>query len=216
MLTMPEQSKTRRALHKGTRTCAGCGARVDKDRVRSEMVRLVLAPGDDGLRAHVDLAGSGVGRGSWVHARPKCFQDACTRGSLALRRPRSSRSRSVCNASSSSKRSGAFAVSSARPSVLERPPLVALRFVSLFDARRLPSSSSPWMRRRPPNIARSCSRCRRDARFPTGPSRPSERPWGGERSVWSASSMTAWQRPFDTRSIVGDVCSVLTVRADRG
>lgn len=80
MLTMPEQPTSRRARHKGTRTCAGCGARVDQERVRSELIRLVLVSDGDEVRAHVDLGGSGVGRGSWVHARPKCFQDACARG----------------------------------------------------------------------------------------------------------------------------------------
>jgi predicted RNA-binding protein YlxR (DUF448 family) len=61
----------------------GCGARVDKDRVRHELVRLVLVPGDrDGepMRACVDLAAKSFGRGAWVHARPSCFSQAAKRG----------------------------------------------------------------------------------------------------------------------------------------
>lgn len=90
MLTMTQPNQSKRQRHAGTRTCVGCGARVDKERVKLELVRLVLVPldGDDSLdgdrseafRAHVDLSGSSVGRGSWVHARSKCFDDACARG----------------------------------------------------------------------------------------------------------------------------------------
>jgi predicted RNA-binding protein YlxR (DUF448 family) len=77
----PEEHE--RPRHAGTRTCAGCGARVAKERVRAELVRVVLAPdGGEGraFTAHVDLGGSTAGRGAWVHARQKCFEQAAQRG----------------------------------------------------------------------------------------------------------------------------------------
>lgn len=77
---MSLSNESKRQRHAGTRTCVGCGARVDKARVRLELVRLVLVPQADHLRAHVDLGGSGVGRGSWVHARAKCFAQASAKG----------------------------------------------------------------------------------------------------------------------------------------
>ncbi len=80
MLTMTQSTPSKRERHAGTRTCVGCGVRVAKDRVREELVRLVLVEEEGGLRAHVDLGGSNVGRGSWVHARPTCWDDACARG----------------------------------------------------------------------------------------------------------------------------------------
>lgn len=81
MLPMTQPNQSKRQRHAGTRTCVGCGARVDKDRVKHELIRLVLVPLEgDAFRAHVDLTGSSVGRGSWVHARSKCFDDACARG----------------------------------------------------------------------------------------------------------------------------------------
>jgi predicted RNA-binding protein YlxR (DUF448 family) len=82
MSTPPEPgSATVRGKHAGTRTCIGCGARVAKERVRSELVRLVLVCGDDGRwRAVVDLRGSTLGRGAWVHARPACLRRAAERG----------------------------------------------------------------------------------------------------------------------------------------
>ena len=80
MLSMNNHNPTKRQRHAGKRTCAGCGQRVDRDRVRAELLRLVLVEQDEGLKAHVDLSGSGVGRGSWVHTRPKCLSDACNRG----------------------------------------------------------------------------------------------------------------------------------------
>jgi predicted RNA-binding protein YlxR (DUF448 family) len=85
----PSPAQSRRSQrgerHDGTRTCAGCGARVDADRVRSELVRIVLmcAPaGHDGevLEAHVDLGARGQGRGAWIHARRDCIAKAAQRG----------------------------------------------------------------------------------------------------------------------------------------
>ncbi len=77
-MSLPQPSKRQR--HAGTRTCVGCGVRVDRERFRQELVRLVLSPEEDGARAYVDLSGSSAGRGAWVHARPKCFEQACARG----------------------------------------------------------------------------------------------------------------------------------------
>jgi predicted RNA-binding protein YlxR (DUF448 family) len=71
----------RRSEHAGTRTCIGCGARVARDSVRRELVRLVVVRGDDDVfRAVVDLAGGSTGRGVWVHARSTCLASAARRG----------------------------------------------------------------------------------------------------------------------------------------
>lgn len=77
-----------RPQHGGARTCVGCGGRVPRDRVRLELVRVVLSPDD---RPVVDLGGSSaswrsveptrrVGRGAWIHARPACLSAGARRG----------------------------------------------------------------------------------------------------------------------------------------
>ena len=59
------------------RTCAGCGGEA----VRDELVRCVLDPGGEGAgRVVVDLRGKLAGRGSWVHPRHACFEQAARRG----------------------------------------------------------------------------------------------------------------------------------------
>jgi predicted RNA-binding protein YlxR (DUF448 family) len=73
--------ETRRKRHAGTRSCVGCGARVERSRLRDEMFRLVAVPQDDGSHdILVDLAGSSVGRGIWVHGRRPCLQAAVKKG----------------------------------------------------------------------------------------------------------------------------------------
>jgi len=64
---------------KGTRTCAGCGARVAKER-RHELIHLILMEGEHGLEPVVNLAGKRHGRGAWVHPSRACLERACARG----------------------------------------------------------------------------------------------------------------------------------------
>ena len=77
---MQQTRQSKRQRHAGTRTCVGCGARVQRDRVRAELMRLVLLETESGLRADVDLSGSTDGRGSWVHTRPACLEHAAQKG----------------------------------------------------------------------------------------------------------------------------------------
>ncbi|MBW2458969.1 MAG: DUF448 domain-containing protein [Deltaproteobacteria bacterium] len=78
------QSRTpgREKRHAGTRSCVGCGARVAREQVRSELLRLVAVPREDRklVDVVVDLAGSSVGRGVWVHGRRPCLQEAVRKG----------------------------------------------------------------------------------------------------------------------------------------
>jgi predicted RNA-binding protein YlxR (DUF448 family) len=60
-----------------TRTCVGCGQRVDLEAGGSDLVRLVL--GSDGEVA-VDAGGGGFGRGAHVHARRTCLEKASAKG----------------------------------------------------------------------------------------------------------------------------------------
>lgn len=55
------------------RSCVGCGQRTEPER----LIRFILDP-EGGVVA--DLAGSGFGRGSWVHAHPECLKQAASRG----------------------------------------------------------------------------------------------------------------------------------------
>ncbi len=71
-------TKTPRAR---VRSCVGCGSRTDPE----QMLRFILTP-EDGVVA--DLAGSGFGRGAWVHARGECLRTAATRGfARSFKRP---------------------------------------------------------------------------------------------------------------------------------
>lgn len=56
----------------GLRICAGCGEACDPQ----GLLRLVAGP--DG-RAHVDVRGKAPGRGCYLHARLRCFQEAVKR-----------------------------------------------------------------------------------------------------------------------------------------
>jgi uncharacterized protein len=77
----PRKGETRRALHAGTRTCTGCGRRVEPDDARRELVRVALVRDPDGVhQAHADVGGSSFGRGAWVHARRDCLERAASRG----------------------------------------------------------------------------------------------------------------------------------------
>jgi predicted RNA-binding protein YlxR (DUF448 family) len=77
----PREGETRRALHAGTRTCTGCGRRVEPDDARRELVRVALVRDPDGVhQAHADVGGSSFGRGAWVHARRDCLERAAARG----------------------------------------------------------------------------------------------------------------------------------------
>jgi predicted RNA-binding protein YlxR (DUF448 family) len=64
---------------------------VPRDRAELELIRLVLVPAestDSSYRALVDLGGSTIGRGAWVHARPACLSNAAKRGlARSLRAP---------------------------------------------------------------------------------------------------------------------------------
>jgi predicted RNA-binding protein YlxR (DUF448 family) len=77
--SMTEGARQKR--HAGTRTCVGCGARVERAAVRRELVRLVLVPREDGAFDVVaDISGSATGRGAWVHVRQSCLQAAAKKG----------------------------------------------------------------------------------------------------------------------------------------
>ena len=69
---------SKRARRAGTRSCVGCGARVEE---RRELIRIVRVPdADDGFGVAVDLRGTAPGRGAWVHARQSCVQSAARKG----------------------------------------------------------------------------------------------------------------------------------------
>jgi predicted RNA-binding protein YlxR (DUF448 family) len=87
-MEMVEHSMTEGAPHKrhaGTRTCVGCGARVERAAVRRELVRLVLVPssgseGEGAFDVVADISGSATGRGAWVHVRRSCLEAAAKKG----------------------------------------------------------------------------------------------------------------------------------------
>jgi predicted RNA-binding protein YlxR (DUF448 family) len=63
-----------------TRTCVGCGERVEiayAGGAPSSLIRLVLGPGGE---VAVDAAGGSFGRGAHVHPRPACLEKAVQRG----------------------------------------------------------------------------------------------------------------------------------------
>ncbi len=64
-----------------TRTCVGCGERVDvlDEGDRGELVRLVLGHGGE---IAVDAGHGGSGRGAHVHVRPECLDRAARAGLL--------------------------------------------------------------------------------------------------------------------------------------
>ncbi len=86
-----DRGETRRKRHAKSRSCVGCGARVPRERAGDELVRLVAVPQDDSsYDVLVDLAGSSVGRGIWVHGRRPCVQAAVKKGlARAVKGPRS-------------------------------------------------------------------------------------------------------------------------------
>lgn len=59
-----------------TRTCVGCGERVDMGGA-VDLVRLIIGPAGE---VAVDARGGGFGRGAHVHARPECLRRAAERG----------------------------------------------------------------------------------------------------------------------------------------
>ncbi|MBI4955675.1 MAG: DUF448 domain-containing protein [Myxococcales bacterium] len=65
-----------------TRRCVGCGASVELERARRELVRLVLVPAVGGRGVVADPSGRQGGRGAWLHARRECLERAA-RGGLA-------------------------------------------------------------------------------------------------------------------------------------
>jgi predicted RNA-binding protein YlxR (DUF448 family) len=70
------------AAHRGrTRTCVGCGERVDVLAVSGpdDLVRLILGPNGE---IAVDARGGGFGRGAHVHARRSCLERAARSGLL--------------------------------------------------------------------------------------------------------------------------------------
>jgi len=71
-------SRSQRAAHVPTRTCAGCGA----DEAARSMVRVVLVVPPDGGPASVvvDAKGGSFGRGAHVHPSLKCLEGATRRG----------------------------------------------------------------------------------------------------------------------------------------
>jgi predicted RNA-binding protein YlxR (DUF448 family) len=78
LMNSDHNGTSKRQRHAGTRTCVGCGARVER---RADLLRIVSVPREDGaFDAVVDLRGHAEGRGAWVHARPACVQSAATRG----------------------------------------------------------------------------------------------------------------------------------------
>ena len=66
------------ALRGRTRTCVGCGERVEVlDPANADFVRLILGPGGE---IAVDPKGGGFGRGAHVHARRACLERAVRSG----------------------------------------------------------------------------------------------------------------------------------------
>jgi predicted RNA-binding protein YlxR (DUF448 family)/ribosomal protein L7Ae-like RNA K-turn-binding protein len=69
-----ETPRAEEALRGRTRTCVGCGERVEVlDPANADFVRLILGPGGE---IAVDPKGGGFGRGAHVHARRGCLERA--------------------------------------------------------------------------------------------------------------------------------------------
>jgi predicted RNA-binding protein YlxR (DUF448 family) len=60
-----------------TRSCVGCGQRVDLDEREGALVRLIVSPTGE---VAVDARGGGFGRGAHVHPRPACLRAAAEKG----------------------------------------------------------------------------------------------------------------------------------------